>query len=50
MYSWRTAAVQSAFGIEQRLPLVLLHHLDQGAVTHQQAGVQQAEEAAQASF
>ncbi len=48
MYSWKTAAVQSDFGVEQTLPLALLHHLDWCAVA-QQAGVQQAVEAAQAS-
>ena len=45
MYSWKSAAVQSAFGVEQTLPLVLLHHLDQCAVV-QQPDAQQAVEAA----
>jgi len=49
MCRWKTAAVQSAFVVEQMFPLVLLQHLDQCAVAHQQAGVQQAVEAAQAS-
>lgn len=48
MYSWKTAAVQSAFGVEQTLSLVLLHRLDQ-CVVAQQPGAQQAVEAAPAS-
>lgn len=48
MCSWKTAVEESALGVEQMLPLALLHHLDQCSVA-QQAGAQQAVEAAQAS-